>query len=234
MLGSGRLVRGRHGGDQLIQVEAEGTHRAVRFDEGQGDDRLAGPAGEVVDVERYPRRQQDDLRGQRRHPLPRPQPEQRQPQVREHARPLEPALGADEGGRRPHVGLIRTVAGQAQRPVGLDRRRQLPRSAVEVGPGAVGALLGADPGGRALGLGLLANAEELPQEHVLGVHRHVRLQLSPPPAALLLQREQVLDPLRERELGATRRLDGQLRHARKARSFSPRRTPGRALASAAS
>ncbi len=42
-----------------------------------------------------------DLRWQRRHLLPRPQAEQRQPHVREHARPLDATLLADElGGRR--------------------------------------------------------------------------------------------------------------------------------------
>ncbi len=91
-----------------------------------------------------------------------------------------------------HVLGLGRVAGQAQRPVGLDRRRQLAGAAVEVRPGAVLALLGADPGGRALGLIGAADAEELAQEHVLGVHRHVRLQLALPPAGLVLQGQQVL------------------------------------------
>ncbi len=94
-----------------------------------------------------------------------------------------PPCAADELGGGAHVLRLGRVAGEAQRPVGLDRRGQLAGAAVEVRPGAVGALLGADPGRGALGLVALADAEELAQEHVLGVHRHVRLQLSAPPAA---------------------------------------------------
>jgi hypothetical protein len=47
-------------------------------------------------------------------------------------------------------------------------------------------LLGTDPAGGLLGLLVLADAEELPQQEVLGVHRHVRLELALPPALLVL------------------------------------------------
>ena len=124
-----------------------------------------------------------------------------------------PPCRADELGRRAHVLGLGRVAGQPQRPVGLDRRRQVAGAAVEVRPGAVGALLGADPGGRALGLVGAADAEELAQEHVLGVHRDVRLQLPPPPAPLVLEREQMLARALQRHLRLAAGLDGRLRHA---------------------
>ena len=95
-------------------------------------------------------------------------------------------------GRRAHVLATRLVAGEAQGPVGLDRRGQLARPAMRICPCSVGALLRADPGSRALGLVRLSDSEELAQEHVLGVHRHVRLQLALPPAHTVLQCEQAL------------------------------------------
>ena len=115
-------------------------------DDGERHDRLPRPAGEVVDVERDPRRQQDQLRRQRRHVVPRPEPEQRQPDAGEHARALEPAARRGRSSRaRAHVLGVGRVAGQPQRDVGLDRRRQVAGAAVEVRPGAVVALLRADP-----------------------------------------------------------------------------------------
>ena len=177
---------------QLVEPERERAHRPQGFYERERDDRLPGPACEVVDVQRRVGRQQHDLGRQRRHAVPRPQPEQREPHMREDPRALESAMRADEARRGEHVLGLGRIAGQAQRPVGLDRGRQLPRSAMEVGPCAVGALLGADPGGRALRPVGTADAEELAQEHVLRVHRDVGLQLSLPPARLVLQREQAL------------------------------------------
>ncbi len=200
-------------GAQLVQAEGQRSHRAVGFDDRQRHDRLARPAGEVVDVQRDRRGQQDDLGRERRHPLPRPQAEQREPHVGEHARALQAALAADELGRGAHVRVLRRVAGEPQRPVGLDRRRQLAGAAVEVRPRAVGALLGADPRRRALGLIRAADPEELAQQHVLRVHRDVRLQLAPPPAGAVLQGQQVLARELQRHLRLAASLQGQLRHA---------------------
>ena len=81
--------------------------------------------------------------------VPRPLAEQRQPDPREHARRARARRVADERrGRRMCVG-VGGIAGQPQRDVGLDRRRQVGRAAVEGRPGAVGALLRADPVGAA-------------------------------------------------------------------------------------
>jgi hypothetical protein len=57
---------------------------------------------------------------------------------------------------------------------------------VERGPGAVGALLRADPPGRLVGLLGLPDAEELAQQQILGVHRHVRGEFALPPTLLML------------------------------------------------
>ena len=193
-LGGGLLLA-----PQLGEVERQPARGTVRFHQRQRHDRLARPAGEVVHVQRHPRGQQDDLGGERRDLLPRPQPEQREPHVREDPRARQPASGADEVRRRPHVRRVGLITRQAQRPVGLDRGRQLARPAVEVGPRAVGALLRADPRGGASRLLLFARAEELAQEHALGVHRDVRLQLALPPPSLVLKREQALTGEPERD-----------------------------------
>ena len=220
------------GAVQLVEVERQRTHGTVGFDERQRDDRLACPAGEVVDVQRRPRGQQHDLRRQRRHALPRPQPEQREPDVREHTRALEAALRADEARGRAHVLGVGRIAREAKRPVGLDRGRELAGAAVEVRPRAIGALLGADPSRRALRLLGLADSQELPQEHVLGVHRHVCLQLALPVALGGLEREQPLAGELQCHPGSAASLDGRRSHVRKARSFWSMTTFARARSDA--
>ena len=215
------------GAVQLGEVERQPPRRPVGFDERQRHDRLARPAGEVIDVQWHPRGQQHDLRGQRGDVLPRPQPEQCQPHVREHTRALQAAALADEACRGAHVLRIWWVARQAQRPVGLDGRGQLAGTAVEVGPCAVRALLGADPGRRAPRLVLATDAQELAQEHVLRVHGHVRLQLPLPPAALVLKREQPRAGQLERDLCPAGSLHRRRSHRRKPKSFRGRTTSAR-------
>src|SRR5581483_6701227 len=98
------------------------------------------------------------------------------------------------------------IAGEPQRDVRLQRRRRVGRGAVEVAPRAVVALLRADPvAGEARHVGV-GDAEELAQEQVLRLHRHVRLQFALPPAGLVLQREQARDrpPERLHRRGAAR------------------------------
>ena len=177
---------------QLSEVERERALGAVGPHNGERDDRLARPAGEVEDVEGDPRGQQRELHRQRRDLLPGPEPEERHPDVREHARVLDAAALADELASRAHVLGLGRVARQPQRPIGLDRGREVAGPAVEVRPGAVRALLRADPRRRALRLRRRPHAQELAQEHVLGVHRDVALELALPPPGLVLQREQVL------------------------------------------
>ena len=76
-------------------------------------------------------------------------------------------------------GASSVVAGQPQRGVGLDRGRQVGRAAVEVGPGAVVALLRADPAGGLLEVDRVEDAEELAQQQVFGVHRDVGARARP-------------------------------------------------------
>ena len=53
------------------------------------------------------------------------------------------------------------------------------------------ALLAADAERGALVVGLVADAQELAEQQVLGVHRDVRLEVALPPALRVLPREQV-------------------------------------------
>src|SRR5262249_38831270 len=78
-----------------------------------------------------------------------------------------------------------------QRAVGLDRRRVVGWTTQERRPGAVLTLLGADPVRRQPRLFLGADAEEVAQEEILGIHGHVRLELALPPAGVVLEREQM-------------------------------------------
>ena len=80
------------------------------------------------------RRQQHRSRAAAPDVVPRPQPEQRQPDVGEHARRSRPPLARTNSAARAMCSASGRVAGQAQRPVGLDRRRQVAGPAVEVRP----------------------------------------------------------------------------------------------------
>jgi hypothetical protein len=84
--------------------------------------------------------------------------------VGEHARVLDAAPLAHPARCAIHVRLLGRVAGEAQREIGLDRRGEIAGRAAVVAPGAVGALLAADPARRGDGLGLGADAEELTHE----------------------------------------------------------------------
>jgi hypothetical protein len=90
------------------------------------------------------------------------------------------------------VRLGRLVPSEPQRDVGLDRGGQVTGPAVEVGPGAVLALLGRDPPRRRLGLLAGADPEEFAQQQVLGVHGDVGLEFALPPALIVLEAEQVV------------------------------------------
>ena len=119
------------------------------------------------------------------------------------------------------------IAGEPQRDVRLDRRRELRRAAEETRPRAVVALLRADPVRRARGLGA-ADAEELAQQQVLGVHRDVGLELALPVAALVLEREQAV--ARARRAPSRRRRAGcraAKRRAHAATCGSPSVRPAR-------
>ena len=144
--------RGRCAGPQLVDADGQRADRPQGSHDRQRHDRLPGPAAEVVDVEGEPLRQEDQLRRQVGQVVPRPQPEQREPQPGEHAAALDSALPPDERHGRPHVRGVRVVAGELEGDVGLQRRGQVRGAALEVGPRAVGTLLRADPARCLLGL----------------------------------------------------------------------------------
>ena len=182
----------RAAGLQLVDGERERAGRAERLDDGQGHDGLPGPAAPVVDVEREPGRQVDQLGRDDRQVVPRPPAGQGQPDPGEHAGGLDAALGQDPVAGPLHVRSVRLVAGQPQRHVGLDRGGQVAGPAVEVGPGAVVPLLMPDPARRRRDRLVVVQAEELAQQQVLGVHGDVGLELALPPALRVLQAEHVV------------------------------------------
>ena len=146
------IRRDRRGGatrEQLVDPEADGSGRLERRDDRQRDDRLACPAAEGVDRERCARGKQDLLGRERRHLLPRPEAEQREPHASEDTALLDAAGLADERRRAGHVRGVARIAGDPERDVGLDRGREI-AGAAEIGrPRAVGPLPAADPlGGR--------------------------------------------------------------------------------------
>ena len=171
---------------QLVDVDRELAHGSVRADHGEGDHGLTGPAREVVDVQGNRRREQHELGRHDGQALPGPLAEEGQPDPGEDPAGADPPGLTDVGRGPAHVGVIDGVAGEPERHVRLDGGREVRRAPVVGGPGAIVALTGADPRGGAGGLPLRADAEELAQEEVLGVHGDVRLQLALPPALVVL------------------------------------------------
>ncbi len=101
----------------------------VRRDDRERDDGLARPAREVVDVEREPRREEHQLRREARQRRSQGHSPKSASQMWVKTRvALDAAVLADERGRALHVRRVGRVAGEAERDVGLDGRRQVARA----------------------------------------------------------------------------------------------------------
>ena len=179
-------------GAELLDAERDCDLRAQGRRDRQRYERLARPAAERIDGERSPRGEEDLLGREHGHLLPRPERQQREPHAREHPRVLDAAGIADELRGGAHVRRVGRVAGEAKRDVGLHGRRQIRRSGEEGRPASVVALLRADPAGGRFLLVRRDDAEEVADEEILGVDRHVGLELALPPAVGVLEAAQVL------------------------------------------
>ncbi|CAM5489791.1 hypothetical protein STANM309S_01357 [Streptomyces tanashiensis] len=122
-------VRPRRVGVQFVQREGRGPDRALRGDDGERHDRLPGPAAEVVDVEREPLRQEEQLRRQLGQVLPAPPAEEGQPDPGEDPAPAIPPLARTTRRRGPcagpRAGLRRAAA--PHRPPRWRRARRVRR-----------------------------------------------------------------------------------------------------------
>ena len=171
----------------------EVPHGPVVEDDRERDDGLSGPAGEVVDGERHPGLHEDELRGDLRDLVPRPEPEEREPDPREDAGATDAAPFLAEAPRGGEPLVVGVEPDEPQRGVGLERGGQVGLAAPVDRPEAVGPLPREQLVRAAPRRLLVADAQELVQQQVLRGHRHVGLELADPPAAFLLEREQPLD-----------------------------------------
>ena len=191
--GEGVELRALSSDPQLVEAHPHRSDGPVRGEHSYGHDGLASPARKVVDVEGRRRRKENDLGRHRRKLVPFPQAEQRHPYAREDSRAFQPSRPNDVGRRPFHVGSADGVASQLQRPIGLHRGGQVGRAAIEVRPGAVVALVGADPVRRSSDRVGVAYPQELAQEQVLCIHRDVGLELALPPSLGVLDSEERAD-----------------------------------------
>ena len=76
---------------EFVDAEGQRTDGAVGAHDGERHDGLAGPAGEVVDIQRAPRRQQDHFGKQSGEIVPRPFAEERHPDAGEDSGALQAA-----------------------------------------------------------------------------------------------------------------------------------------------
>src|SRR6266480_6036043 len=93
----------RAAGLQLVDGQADGAGGAERLNHGEGHDGLPGPAAPVVDVEREPGRQVDQLGRDDRQVVPGPQAGQGQPDPGGHAGGLDATLLQDPVAGQLHV-----------------------------------------------------------------------------------------------------------------------------------
>lgn len=189
--GPGR-VRFARVGVQLVQREGGGPDRPLRGDDRERHDGLAGPAAEVVDIERDPLGEEHQLGRELRQVVPFPPAEQGQPDPGEHPARRDSALFPDPPRGTDHVRVLRPVTGQPQCHVRLDGGGEVPGAAVERGPGAVTELLAADEAAGRLDRGGILDSEELAEQEVLGVHGDVGGEVALPPALLVLLAEEML------------------------------------------
>ena len=175
---------------QLADGEGQRASRAVGAYDGERHDGLAGPAGEVVDIQREPRRQQDHFGQQSGKLVPRPFAEERHPDASEDSGALQTARIQDELAGCFHVGGVCGVASQTQGYIGLGGDGDVLRAFVIGRPGAVVSLAVADPaGGGSQGV-FAQDAEELAEQEVFGFYGGVGFQVAFPPAVWVLAVQQ--------------------------------------------
>ncbi len=131
--------------EQLADVHVAGIlgDRLARAQNEQRHHDGARPVGHLVEVEWKPSRQQHDFDGNVGHSAPRQLREQRERDAREHIGPGGAAMLQNRGASARHVRRIRTVAGELQGIVGLDRAADVEFAAVIERPAAVLGLCGA-------------------------------------------------------------------------------------------
>ena len=193
-------------GVQLVEAERRRAHRAFGRDDRQRHDGLPRPASEVIDVEREPLGEVEELRGQFGQVVPLPPAEEGQPDAGEDPGRGHAALLTDPCGGRGHVRCVRGVPGEAQGDIGLDGGGEFAGPAVEGGPGAVRALFAADVAGRGCGELRVLDAQELTKHQIFGVHRDVGLEVALPPSGGVLDGEQIVRGAGGRTPGGLRRV----------------------------
>src|SRR5581483_222616 len=185
-----RRARASWNGADVEQVDVDRLHGTQRLCKRERDERLARPAGEVVDREPPGRRQEDELGRDRKDPLPGPLAEEREEALREDAGLANAAFGLYVLLRlRPGVDTA-----HAQRDVRLDRRRQIGRALEPDRPRSVVAHARHELVPDAPVHVRRTQAEEVVPEQMLRRHGHVRLQLADPHAVGPLQLEQAPRP----------------------------------------
>ena len=191
---------------------------AVVEDDGERDDRLPRPAGEVVDRERQRGLQQDQLGWDLRDLLPRPEAEEREPDAGEDTRAADAAPLLAEPARRREPLVVCGEPCEPERRVGLERRCEVGLASPVDRPEPVGALAREELVRTSPGRVLVTQPQELQQEQVLGRHGHVRLELADPPAARLLQRKKAPNGAVERpvEVASSRPIRRRLRRCPRA------------------
>ena len=176
-------------------------HRAVRplgEDDAHRHNGRPGPTGKLIDVERRPRWQQDQLRRQVGRAAPFPLPEKRQPNLGEHPRLGHPAAAQDELPRPRQFRRIRPIPRQLQRKIALDAGADIAGRFVILPPRPVIPLLAQDIVGDLAPPFRPLPIQEMAQHQILGFDRGVGLQFPPPVAAGMLRIPEILMRIADR------------------------------------
>jgi len=174
----------------------DGDVRPFRHQDGQRHDGLTRPARQRVDVDREPRRQQQQLDRHGRQPGPRKLAEVGEERAGEDTRFGEAAVREDELAGAAQRRLVGGEAGELECEVGLDRVAEMAGAAGPEWPAAIVRLGRQDVVDDAPVDARHLPAHEAVEEDVLRVHGDVRLQRRVPEAlAVLLAQERRLAAL---------------------------------------
>ncbi len=176
------LDASRIGGARL-----EGLQRHERHEHG------ARPVGDLVEMEGEPARQKHDLDRHGRDAAPGDGAVEREQGAREDIAPRGAASCEDGFARAAHMQRLRIVADHFQGEIALDAGAHVERAGVEQRPTAVSALDASDiDADQPFQFEIRLFAPKVPEQHIFGGDRDIRLKFEAPMSVAMLTRSKRL------------------------------------------
>ena len=177
-----------------------------RLQHEQRDHHGARPIGDLVEMKGKPARQKHDLDRHGRNSAPWNGAIERQQEAGEDVALRRAAMGENGFARMSHMRRLDIVADHLERKIGLDAGAHIEWPRVNERPAAMVALNAPKiDGDQALEFEVRLFATKMPQQHIFGRDRRIRLEFETPMAVLVLTGEQRLRGARDVALERLRR-----------------------------